>query len=233
MCCLDGQVLYTYDGQWQADPWSHRTRLLGKRTWWKADSFVSLYLQWDSNDWKFKHMRQFLNDARCHCAKTIGLMMMRFTSRAEDKRHGTGSCVRCHKVQAVECHKEICSRTSFIQKAKPFMVVLFQKSFKFGYAVLILSLLYILALMVCFGREPPIDLRTLDCATHLFKAMLCGAGLNQVIQHAAYSTWSIDWFWRGAPGRRSILANGYRIFTTESENSRLEEWRQGILIPKP
>lgn len=103
----------------------------------------------NENGSKFKQMRQFLTESQCHCdymwlchgknkgteiyAKTIGLMMMWITSRAEDKRHGTGSCVRCHKVQAVECRKEICSRTSFLQNEKPFGVVLFQQSFKFRY----------------------------------------------------------------------------------------------------
>jgi len=41
VCCLDGQVLYTYDGQWQADLWSQR--LLHKGTGWKAHSVVLLH----------------------------------------------------------------------------------------------------------------------------------------------------------------------------------------------
>jgi len=41
VCCLDGQVLYTYDGQWQADLWSQR--LLRKGTGWKAHSVVLLH----------------------------------------------------------------------------------------------------------------------------------------------------------------------------------------------
>lgn len=140
VCCLDGQVLYTYDGQWQADLWSHTMRLLRKGTWWKVNSVVLLH-QWhwfkgqthatvsywvSMPLWLFHGKNQRDRDA-----KTIGLMMMWITSRAEDKRHGTGGCVRCHKVQAVECRKEICSRTSFLQNEKPFGVVLFQQSFKF------------------------------------------------------------------------------------------------------
>ena len=163
VCCLDGQVLYTYDGQWQADLWSHRMRLLHKRTWWKpirwcvvvptmkmvqssntCDSFLLSLNATVLMSWKrwWCEVLQELRTSATELAAVWDVTRSKLWNAARKSVLGP--------------------RTSFLQNEKPFRVVLFQRSFKLRYCNIFIAVNF----NICFGRDPPIDLRTLDCATH-------------------------------------------------------------------
>ena len=82
---LRSQVLYTYDGQWQADAWIY---FRGLRIWPKVFD-----------------VRLLASSHPIDIAK-IWQINVCFHFPTEDKRHGSGSCVRCHKVRlAFGVHK--------------------------------------------------------------------------------------------------------------------------------